>query len=86
MTVTTPSALTGRWSRVSGGDVLTPHDVSVDGRVITIPKGQTWARHARRKLDEAMAIDAEIIKATAYACNQHSPSGLQIYARCAGRK
>ena len=50
---------------VGGGDVLTPHDVYVDGQVITIPKWQTWAKQARRKLDDAMAADAELMGAAA---------------------
>jgi len=50
---------------VGGGDVLTPHDVYVDGQVITIPKWQTWAKQARRKLEAAKATDAELTGAAA---------------------
>lgn len=42
-----------------GGDVLTPHDVYVDGAPITLPRWQTWAVAAREKLDAALAQDAE---------------------------
>lgn len=45
---------------VSGGDVLTPYDVYVDGHAITLPKWQGWAKAARTKLDEAMAKDASL--------------------------
>lgn len=42
-----------------GGDVVTPWDVYVDGVAITLPRWQGWAKAARRKLDEALAQDAE---------------------------
>ncbi len=46
-----------------GGDVLTPEDVYVKGRAITLPRWQGWAKAARRKLDEAMEKDAELRQA-----------------------
>jgi putative transposase len=42
-----------------GGDVVTPHDVYVEGVVITLPRWQGWAKAARKKLDEALTQDAE---------------------------
>ena len=38
-----------------GGDPLTTHDVSVNGRVTTLPASQTWAKAARAKLDAMIA-------------------------------
>ena len=35
-----------------GGDVLTPADVYVRDETVTLPKWQSWAHAARRKLDE----------------------------------
>jgi transposase InsO family protein len=46
-----------------GGDVLTPEDVYVKGRAITLPCWQGWAKAARKKLDEAMEKDAELRQA-----------------------
>ncbi|MFO0030542.1 MAG: hypothetical protein ACK558_17125, partial [Pseudomonadota bacterium] len=46
-----------------GGDVITPRDVSGDGVQITLPRWQGWARTAKRKLDEAMAEDAQLKQA-----------------------
>ncbi len=46
-----------------GGDPLTPKDVYVDGRQITLPRWQGWAKAAKRKIDEAMQQDAELRKA-----------------------
>ncbi|MFN7552453.1 MAG: integrase core domain-containing protein [Pseudomonadota bacterium] len=43
-----------------GGDVITPWDVYVDGVQITLPRWQGWAKTAKRKLDEAMAEDAQL--------------------------
>ena len=37
---------------VEGGDVLTPADVYIDGKKITIPKWQGWARAAKAKLEK----------------------------------
>jgi transposase InsO family protein len=37
-----------------GGDPLTPADVYEGGRVIQIPRWQTWARAAQAKLEELM--------------------------------
>ena len=38
-----------------GGDPVTPHEVYVDGRKTQIPRWQTWAKAARKKLDQMMA-------------------------------
>ena len=46
-----------------GGDVLTPEDVYIKGRPITLPRWQGWAKAAKRKLDEAMQHDAELRQA-----------------------
>ena len=46
-----------------GGDVLTPEDVYVRGRTITLPKWQGWAKAARKKLDESMQQDAQLRQA-----------------------
>lgn len=46
-----------------GGDVLTPHEVYVERKVIVLPKWQGWAKAARKKLDEAMQQDAQLNKA-----------------------
>jgi hypothetical protein len=46
-----------------GGDVLTPHEVYVERKVIVLPKWQGWAKAARKKLDEALAQDAELNQA-----------------------
>ena len=43
----------------TGGDVVTPRDVYVEGVAITLPRWQGWAKKARQKLDEAMSEDAE---------------------------
>ena len=43
----------------TGGDVVTPRDVYVEGVAITLPRWQGWAKKARQKLDEAMTEDAE---------------------------
>jgi hypothetical protein len=47
----------------AGGDVLTPHEVYVEQKVIVLPKWQGWAKAARKKLDEAMAEDAKLTQA-----------------------
>lgn len=46
-----------------GGDVLTPHEVYVERKLIVLPKWQGWAKAARQKLDEAMAQDAALTQA-----------------------
>jgi transposase InsO family protein len=46
-----------------GGDVLTPEEVYVKGRAITLPRWQGWAKAAKQKLDEAMEQDAELRQA-----------------------
>ena len=38
-----------------GGDPLTPTDVYVHGRTVQLPKWQSWAKAARKKLDEMVA-------------------------------
>jgi len=43
--------------------VITPRDVYVDGVQITLPRWQGWAKTAKRKLDEAMAEDAQLKQA-----------------------
>jgi len=43
--------------------VITPWDVYVDGVQITLPRWQGWAKTAKRKLDEAMAEDAQLKQA-----------------------
>jgi transposase InsO family protein len=43
-----------------GGDVLAPHEVYVECKLIVVlPRWQGWAKAARKKLDEAMQQDAE---------------------------
>lgn len=46
-----------------GGDVLTPEDVYVKGRAITLPRWQGWAKAAKEKLDESMHQDAQLRQA-----------------------
>jgi transposase InsO family protein len=42
---------------VEGGDVLTPQAVYVEGRRITIPKWQGWAKGAKEKIDKLLEED-----------------------------
>jgi hypothetical protein len=44
--------------------VLTHEDVYTKGKAITLPRWQSWAKAAKRKLDEAMQHDAELRQAT----------------------
>lgn len=46
-----------------GGDVLTPHEVYVERKLIVLPQWQGWAKAARKKLAEAMGQDAELNQA-----------------------
>jgi len=46
-----------------GGDVLTPADVYISGRAITLPRWQGWAKAAKQRLDESMKEDAELRQA-----------------------
>jgi transposase InsO family protein len=59
------NAIRPHWALESaeGGDVLTPEDVYTKGKAITLPRWQSWAKAAKRKLDEAMQHDAELRQA-----------------------
>lgn len=46
-----------------GGDVLTPKEVYLDGRQITLPRWQGWAKAAKQKLDDSMQHDAQLRQA-----------------------
>ena len=41
-----------------GGDLMTPHEVYVDGQAMAITKGQGWAKAAKEKLDQLMSQEA----------------------------
>ena len=41
-----------------GSDPLVPYEVYAEGRRVTIPKWQAWARAAREKLDQLLAEEA----------------------------
>jgi transposase InsO family protein len=42
----------------NGGDVLTPKDVYIYNMPIRIPEWQQWAKNARKKIENAMAVAA----------------------------
>ena len=54
------------WALVpeEGGDPVTPEDVYVHGVAITIPKWQGWAREAKKKLEEMLGADVEVLAKT----------------------
>jgi len=43
---------------LEGGDPMTPQDVYVEGKAISIPKWQGWAKAAKEKLDRLMIEEA----------------------------
>jgi len=40
-----------------GGDLMTSHNVYVEGKAMVIPKWQVWAKAEREKLDELITED-----------------------------
>ena len=44
---------------VEGGDVVTPKDVYCGGQAIQLPRWQSWAREAKKKIEELLRVDAE---------------------------
>jgi hypothetical protein len=54
-----------------GGDVLTPKDVYINGRAITLPRRQGWGMAAKQRLDESMQQDAKLKQAAPPGADLH---------------